>query len=718
MRRAALILTLALAAPAAVHGQQPASTAAVPPLNQNDQDPLRISLPVVTVTADKEPEVAQTSPVSVTAVTRETIEQADPHSVSDAAVSAPNTWFTEFTARKLSDARFRGIGSSPNNPGITTYIDGVPQLNANSSSIELADIDQIEFVRGPQSALYGRDSIGGLINITSVRPSLNDWTGSLISPFGNFGAADVRGSVSGPLMAGKLGLGVAVGYSARDGYTTNDLTGHNVDSRSAFFSKSQLLFTPAPSWEARAIVTTERARDGDYALNDLDAVRANPFHVQRGFEGFTNRDIVAPTLLLRRTGKTIDFSTITGLVWWKTDDSTDLDYSPRSLVTRTNAEKDTQFTQEVRLASGKDAALPLSTNVALSWQTGVFLFTQRYNQDAVNNYAPFVLSQYVNFPVSQTSPQSSLDDDGVGVYGRGTFTFHGNLEGIVGLRGDYENKKAALNTFFSPTIAPPTAVNAQKSFTDVSPQFTVAYHFLPAKQMVYVTAARGFKAGGFNAASPVGSESYGEEHTWNYEAGAKTLLARDRLSVDADVFYMQWDSLQVNLPNPAVLGQFFIANAGGATSKGVELAFNARLLEGCDFFAGLGYTDARFDAGSVSNGVAVGGNRISNTPKYTADFGGQYSVAVSSRAHAYARAEFVFRGDFKYDDANTQGQAAYSIANFRAGVRGKLLFGEAWIRNAFDTRYIPLAFAFPTPSGFLGEPGAPRTFGLRAGLTF
>jgi iron complex outermembrane receptor protein len=196
------------------------------------------------------------------------------------------------------------------------------------------------------------------------------------------------------------------------------------------------------------------------------------------------------------------------------------------------------------------------------------------------------------------------------------------------------------------------------------------------------------------------------------------LLVRDRLSVDADVFYMQWDGLQVNVPNPVVLGQFFIANASGATSKGVELAVNARLLEGCDFFAGLGYTNARFDAGSISNGVAVGGNRISNTPKYTADFGGQYSVAVTSRAHAYARAEFVLRGDFKYDDANTQGQEAYSITNFRAGARGKVLFGEAWIRNAFDTRYIPLAFAFPTPSGFLGESGAPRTFGIRAGLTF
>ena len=106
-------------------------------------------------------------PISVTAVTRGTIEGAGVQQVSDAAIFAPNTYFTEFTARKLSNARFRGIGSSPNNPGITTYIDGVPQLNANSSSIELLDVDQIEFVRGPQSALFGRNTLGGLVNITS-----------------------------------------------------------------------------------------------------------------------------------------------------------------------------------------------------------------------------------------------------------------------------------------------------------------------------------------------------------------------------------------------------------------------------------------------------------------------------------------------------------------------------------------------------------------------
>ena len=112
--------------------------------------------------------------------------------------------------------------------------------------------------------------------------------------------------------------------------------------------------------------------------------------------------------------------------------------------------------------------------------------------------------------------------------------------------------------------------------------------------------------------------------------------------------------------------------------------------------------------------------KLANSPAYTADLGVQYSRAIVSRATVYGRAEFVRYGDYQYDDANTAGQSAYSVTHFRAGVRTTRVFAEGWIRNAFDTRYVPIAFAYPglAPSGFIGESGAPRTFGLRAGVMF
>jgi outer membrane receptor protein involved in Fe transport len=172
-------------------GAPPALWAQTPP---KEPDPIR--LPPITVHVYKEPDDAQRLPVSVTGVPEKVLKSEGAEKVSDAAIYAPNTFFSEFTARKLSNARFRGISSSPMNPGITTYIDGVPQLNTNSSSIGLLDVEQVDFVRGPQSALFGRNTLGGLINITTQRPSLSKWTGSVMVPVGNYSSWDLRGSVS------------------------------------------------------------------------------------------------------------------------------------------------------------------------------------------------------------------------------------------------------------------------------------------------------------------------------------------------------------------------------------------------------------------------------------------------------------------------------------------------------------------------------------------
>jgi iron complex outermembrane receptor protein len=718
MRLVALLIALTISVPFAPGAL--AQTTNQSPTTQADQDgTVRLRLPVVNVTAQKELEDAQETPVSVTPVTRSTLDAAHVRSVSDAGDFAPNVFFSEFSARKLSNARFRGLGSSPANPGITTYIDGVPQLNTNSSSIELLEIDQVEFVRGPQSALFGRNSLGGVINVSSARPSLQGWTGTVSGPFGNFGTADVRGSVSGPVAGDRLAIGVAAGYSTRDGYTINDITGNDLDSRSASFTKTQALWAPASNWEIRALVTTERARDGDYALNDLGALRANPYHAARDFEGHTWRDIVAPTVALRRTGS-VEFYSTTGFVWWETDDATDLDYTPLPLANRTNNEQDFQFTQEFRVASARNAGYSLTSGTTLGWQTGATVFTQSYDQEAINSYAPFVLSPFVGFPVTQLTPSAALDDVGFGFYGQATIAFGMRFDTQVGLRADFEQKEAFLETSYDPTIAPPTIVDDDESYSNVAPQFTVSYHVAPDRK-VYGSVSGGYKAGGFNAASPQGMEKYNEESSWNYEGGFKTMWFDRRMAMNAAIFYTDWNDMQVNTPNPFVPGQFFISNAAGARSAGFELEMNARLAPGCDLFGGWGYTNAEFGEDSASGGVPVAGNRVSNTPSYTADFGGQYTVALNAATSVYGRADVAFKGGYYYDDANTEQQDAYSVSNFRVGVRHRRLWAEAWIRNAFAATYVPIAFPYRdglAPSGFLGENGAPRTFGVRLGASF
>ena len=685
------------------------------------QPPVYVTLPPVTVTAQKEPDDPKNLPVSVTAVLSETLRLGAVDTVSQAGWYAPNIFFNEFTARKLSNPRIRGVGASPSNPGVTSYIDGVPQLNANSSSLEFVDVEQVEFVRGPQSALFGRNALGGVINIASGRPSLKAWTGSVIAPFGNFSSGDVRGVVSGPLVADKLSIGIGMGYTTRDGFTTNDITGNDLDSRSALFGKGQVLWKPNARWEARAVFTGERARDGDYALNDLASLRAKPFHAARDVEGHTHRDVAARTIHVAYAGPQYDVTTTTGFLNWKTEDLTDLDYTPLPLITRNNAEEDFQFTQEVRVASAKAAPLVLSDRIRMKWQAGVFAFTQNYEQDAVNNFSPFVLSPLLGFPISQHSPQSALDDRGVGVYAQGTWTIATRLDLIAGVRVDREHKEANLGTFFTPTLEhlPPTSLIADKDFSDVSPQLAIAYRVAPTTN-VYGTVARGFKAGGFNAASPTGAEAYDQEHSWNYEGGVKTSALADRLAASVAAFHIHWSDLQVNVPNVLVPGQFFIGNAAGATSSGVEFELRARPDQSLDLFGAFGFTHARFADGSRSNGVDVSGKKLANAPSYTADFGVQYARPLRGTLALTARAEAICYGDYQYDDANTAGQSAYTLTNLRGGVRGQHGFVELWVRNAFDTAYIPVAFPYPglAASGFVGESGAPRTIGIRAGVSF
>jgi len=678
----------------------------------------RVTLPPVIVTAQKEPTNIGEVPGSVTAVTQQTLTDDGVRIVSDAALFAPNTFFTEFTARKSSNPRFRGIGASPANPAVTTYIDGVPQLNVNSSSVELLDVSQIEFVRGPQSPLYGRNALGGIVNITSVRPALTGWTGTVVAPFGNALAREVRGSVSGPIHE-SVGVSFAFGAQARDGFTINEITGHDLDSREATFGKAQLLWVPAQNWEARVIFAAERDRDGDYALADLGLARSRPFRVQRDFEGYTHRNVTGTTVLLRGDGERFSFTSSTGFVNWKTEDATDLDYSPLPLATRTNTEDDFQFTQEVRVASPPNAPVQWSDAVSMKWQAGTMLFTQNYDQLAVNQIAPFVLSPQLGFPVSQYSPDASLDDLGIGLFGQATLTIHDRLDLTLGGRYDYENKQARLDTYYSPAIAPPISVDDEQGFSNLSPQLAAGYRVQP-DLMIYGSVSEGFKAGGWNPASPAGSEAFDEEHAWHVEGGVKGMFAAGRVAASAAVFTIDWNDLQLNVPNPFVPGQFYIANVGEATSRGVELEVQARPHSTTQLFGNVGYTSARFGAGTTSSGVDVSDNRIPNMPNYTATLGAHVEGPITSTITLFGRAEAVFYGDMEYDDANTARQDAYSLVNLRGGFRTRMFFADAWMKNAFDTRYIPVAFPYPgfAPSGFLGEVGRPRTFGVSAGFRF
>jgi iron complex outermembrane receptor protein len=232
--------------------------------------------------------------------------------------------------------------------------------------------------------------------------------------------------------------------------------------------------------------------------------------------------------------------------------------------------------------------------------------------------------------------------------------------------------------------------------------------------MSYFSFSGGFKAGGFNTQGP---ESYDEENSKNYEIGLKGRALNGDLRFGLAAFYTDWSNLQLNQPLGG--GQFFIANAGGATAQGIEMNLSYQASKHLSLFGTVSWQDTQFLSNAKDSGVALAGNTLPYAPDYNVTVGTQFDYPVTDQVSLYARADVQFIGSFNYNAQNNIGQNAYSIANFRVGVRGKKWFSEVFANNAFNTNYVPLAFNYPfAASGSVGESGAPATFGIRTGIKF
>jgi iron complex outermembrane recepter protein len=668
--------------------------------------------PEIVVAANKEPAPANSLPLSVSVVSSAVISDAGIRVVKDAAVYAPNVFMGDFGPRRLSNPYFRGIGAGPNNPGVLTSVDGVPQPGASTASMELLDVEQVEFARGAQGALFGRNSIGGVIHVNSRRPS-PEWKFESELIGGNFDYNAVTFGISGPVIADQWGMSLAGGHSERDGYTENRLTGDDVDFRDAWFCKGQFALLDGEQWDARLIVSWESDDDGDYALGDLAALRAMPHRVEHDYEGSTERDVLQSTLLLAYEGESVLIRSISGGIWSEIEDNTDLDYSAWPLLISRDEEDQLQVSQEIQFASRKDRTLKLTDGITMGWQAGVFFFSQEFEKNRVMDLLPgLTMLPYA----VQEAAAADTRTIGAGVYGQGKFTVLDKFGITAGLRFDSERAEADLVS--ASAFAPAASQELDRDFSEVSPRLGLDCK-VGGAGLVYASAGRGYKAGGFNAVAPSDNESYGEERSWNYEVGAKAEALDGRLRLQAACFLLTWDDMQMYVPNPVIPGNYFVDNAGEAESRGLELEVQWKAAAGVDLFGSFGWTDAEFSGGAESQGIAPEGNTLPFTPEFTANAGLQYSLEISSDLVCFVRAEVTLCGDYYYDAFNVQGQDAFKLVDLRLGLKGGQWLVEGWIKNAFEEEYIPVAFAYSmAQSGYIGDSGAPATFGLRAGLTF
>ncbi len=667
----------------------------------------------IDVTARRWSEPLQNVPGSVSVITPSAVQSAGMHSERDAAGQVPNLTQPDFSARWLNFPYIRGIGSGQSSPSVTTLIDGVPQLSFATSNLELLDVARIEFLRGPQGSLYGRNALGGVIDIIPELPSSTPGAQATVS-VGSYNLRDIRARVDGPLLGGAPLGSLSLGYSARDGYTTNDATRHALDNRQAFFGHGQLLQTEHKPWTFRLSTTWENDRDGDYGLGDLTAVRSYAYHVNHDYEGYTYRDVAQPVLTATRAGENFDFTSTTALQWWKVQDATDGDFSTQDLIRSKEQDQQQAWSEELRFSNPATSTMAFGPRLTGRWLAGAYAFTSKDNKDTSSAYsAAFaaMMGAQDAFTSTNTATQRGA---GISPYGQMGLTLDGRTDLTVGLRHDYEHKSADM-TGFNP-LNPFQSVSLARDFNQTSPQVSLGYHLTP-DAFCYASWSKGYKAGGFNGYAPVGKDAYNEETSQTLEAGVKANGFSHRVTVDLALFSTAWNDIQLDVPTfPA--GTSYIDNAGKAASQGGEVEMTVRPRAGLDLFGGVGLLDARFRTGSQSDGKDVTDNRLPFAPSSTWHAGAQAQRTFAHDIAAFTRVDVQTTSKFFYDAVNGQSQKAYTVTNLHLGASRGAWHVDGWVNNLFDARYVPVAFAVPlftVPSGYVGETAAPRTVGVSVG---
>lgn len=682
-------------------------------------EPVQV-LPDVVVTARKRPESEQAVPGSMSVRTADQLAGAGTADLRDAAAGIPNLTLGTFAARRLTYPYVRGIGSGQNAPGVTTYIDGVPQLSNVTANQELLGVERIEFLRGPQGALYGSDSLGGVIHVVPRMPSYHPDRNVRISAGSHgFHAGDL--SVAGPIGDSGVLLRLDGGYAAREGYTRNRVTGRDLDSREAWAGRVQFYLPVQGDWDFRLSLTTQRDRDGGYALYDLDSIRSTPHRASHDFEGYNHRDLAQPVFTARRHGEKTDFVSITAWQWWQTRDRTDLDYTPADLVRKDASEDARAWIQEWRLSSPVEDPVVLGDRLTMNWLAGIFAFHQESTRRDLTDYRPGGVPLGLWSAPFRMQRDARREDAGAGLFGHAAITLDERWEMGLGLRYDYQHRTAETSSRIPP--GPPiSASNPSRDFNQVSPSATLGYRVTPA-MLVYADVAKGYRAGGFNAIAPPDRSSYDEEVSVNVEVGLKSTWLDERLSANAALFHTDWEDIQVNafLPGGSP-SDYYVANGGRAWSRGAEIELRANPWRPLELFAGAGLLDTRYRSGSQSADGDVSGNELPFAPRFIWQAGFDYGYSLGHRGRAFLRSDVTGTSRYYYDASNRESQSSHARVNLRLGLETGPWRTEFWVRNLFDRETVPLAIPYGQDAQghrvYIGESGAPRTMGISLARAF
>jgi iron complex outermembrane recepter protein len=677
------------------------------------------SVEEIVVTVRKKEEKLQETPVSVTAMTSEKLDAGQITDLSQIEGSAPNLTFDTSApltgSSSAASVYVRGIGSSEfalsADPGVGLYIDGVYLARSIGAVVDVVDTERIEVLRGPQGTLFGRNTIGGAVNVISRSPS-PDLGGQARVTIGSDQLIRTQGTLNLPFGENVLSR-VSFMTAKRDGYVSNRAgtfgdTGD--EDRWSARGSLQWLVSDSVSLTLRGDVTRERQGPAPNVLVGFSEsttpggtcgpppmfagcsfVGMNNFFAQlpppppgQGppspptFDtrflngpfatsgGFQSSSVAANTTASKPLGPDSDLDVWGGSAtfeWELGPDVTlrsisayrrldhffalDLDHSPVTILDTVNDYDQDQTTQEFQLF-GRTA------DKRLDWTIGAYYFDENGDHKDV-----------VEFPGIVILSGGKFDNRATAAFGQASYDLTDQLVLTAGLRYSYEKKifdvqrQRVLENFTPAPFIPDQrliagenkAVNRERA---VSPHVDLAYTWYDGL-MTYVSYSEGFKGGGFEQRVfpprlPV-VPKFDSETARVLEVGTKSTWLDSRLRLNAAVFYTDYEDLQISVFDGIAP---VTRNAAEANLKGAEVEAEFRPTPEWNLSAGVGYIDTEYDEiDEIATGVRKG-NDFVNTPEWTTSASAAYTFDVSPRVGALtARLGWTYRSDTSNDAFNT-----------------------------------------------------------------
>lgn len=658
-------------------------------------------LETIEVTAERRAENLQEVPASVTAFTESQIEDADIHSMAELARATPNLQWFDYGSRLHQFSAIRGMVTMPSQePAMGFYVDDVAYLDSMSFNYPLFGIERIEVLRGPQGTLYGRNTLGGAINIVTRTPD-NDYQGEVTVGYGNYNQVNVNAGVRGPVVTDKLFLGIGGFYETRDGFYDNDFLDSEDDGRDGKGFRSVIQWTPTDRLDLSLTIQAQKHEDSAY-INGLQGVD-RPFHYRHNQEGKHESDMWSPTLCLKYDG---DFFKLTSITGWRdqdVDEIYDIDLTPKDMWYGTYGRYVEAFTQELRIASPDDDSI-------LKWIAGAYYFNKNDTEFNVMTTLPDVPDTTIPWDVFRSADR---DREGFAFFGQASCQLFKKLDLTFGLRYDSETMDAKIRK----DMVTPSGTGSRTPMHDpydISndstawlPKFSVAYCWTP-DLMTYATVAKGYRAGGFNSMAPTDDKrAFDSEFSWNYELGLKSQWFDNRLIFNPALFYIKVSDEQVKVHQ----GNYGVhmENAGESYRMGAEVEIKARPVRGLDLIAGASFLEAKYD--EYNGGKAdYKDKHIAQAPESTCNLAVQLRRPAWGKFDLFSRIDYYYNSKVFFNTDNTMEEDPYQLVNLRVGLESEHFDVHFWLKNAFDEEY--LVHIYPSMLGNADEYAAPRTFGV------